>query len=479
MTMPADEPRPPAPLPPTPELTPPPLGRGPAPAAPRSRPEASEPRQWSTAEFLQRRLESLESELSTERERARSSEALLAQQEALRGEVETHLKAMTEQLRREKLEREGEESKSHARGRIDALEKRLDEMHQSWVSLLKEAVSQRDAGGRAAAPVSEIMDRLEERLAAWERRSALESERQEQRLQDAGRERAALLQAVEERNHLIRREFLKETLDRSNDFKAQMAEMGRRLDELKGAQGDSARQAEELRVFLGKALERLSTPPRAKDEIIAALELEKSELLAALESRSESLRRHSEEWRRFEQVLSERAAEAARALEQERQKADLSAARMAQVELDSARLKDQADSAQRLSGDKDERVTALASERDQLARALIAEAEKTRLQIDERSAAEEAWNARFLDLQRRLAEAAELRCREAGAAADLRGQIATLTQHMTKTLQEKEAVDHRFSAWNSERERLLQRLKEKDEMISMLNATFRNMLKKD
>jgi len=60
-----------------------------------------------------------------------------------------------------------------------------------------------------------------------------------------------------------------------------------------------------------------------------------------------------------------------------------------------------------------------------------------------------------------------------GTAGDeLRAQLA-------KALQDKDAVVNRFGAWSQEREKLLQTIREKDEMISMLSSTFQGMLKKE
>src|SRR5436190_3339650 len=62
-------------------------------------------------DFMARRLESLEKDLAVERERASAAAGLLQQQEALRSQVEDQLKGMADGLRREKAERESEETK--------------------------------------------------------------------------------------------------------------------------------------------------------------------------------------------------------------------------------------------------------------------------------------------------------------------------------------------------------------------------------
>jgi DNA repair exonuclease SbcCD ATPase subunit len=136
------EPKPPRPVPPLP-----PRPEWLKPAAAASAPAGVTP----MMDFFQRRVEALERELTLERERAASAQSLLSQQEALRTEVDAQLHMLTDQLRREKGEREGEEARSHSRGRIEALEKRLDEMNATFAQLLKEAVARRDDAGSPSA----------------------------------------------------------------------------------------------------------------------------------------------------------------------------------------------------------------------------------------------------------------------------------------------------------------------------------------
>jgi len=344
--------------------------------------------------FLEKRLESLERELAAERERAQSAQALFRQQEALRGEVESALKGLSEQLRREKAERESAEEKTRAHGRIEALEKRLDDMHSAWASLLKETIAQRQAGETAAAASS-----------------ARDQERQEE-----------ILQGLE------------------------------------------------------RALERLA-PPQAKDEVIAALEGEKEDLLKALRARVDSLRRYAQERKQVEQTMGQSLMDANREIDQERQKARLLEARIPELELEAARLKDRLAAAERLSVDKDERLLRLSAEREELARALAAEGEKAREQIAQRSQSDQEWSRRVSELQELLSQERQARLSEAEALSELRSRMATLSEHLAKALQEKQAAEAGSSSWSQERERLLSSIREKDEMISMLTATFQKLMK--
>lgn len=572
-----EDPQPPAPprsippMPPSPEL----LRAAAAPHVPLT----------PMMDFLQRRLDSLERDLSLERERAQAAQNLLKQQEALRGEVESQLKALTANLRREKAERESEEVKSHARGRIDALEKRLDEMHQSWVSLLKDAIAQRDSGakdlsasqaalaqavtasqtalaqmvtssqtalaqsvaaaqgesakeqaglaqeqallkarvgelsgalkefldkiglwrsetqglaqlgpelrglasqipaesrrfeGQVAQTLAQFSTELRESLASWQRQQAIEIEKQESRLQALAREREALLRAAEEQNHALRQEHLKEKIHRDKELAENTAELERKLDTLAQGQERGSRESAEVRANLAKAIEKLMTPPQAKDAAIAALELEKGDLLRVLKSRTESLQRYTLERREVEKTLGESLLALQREFDEERRKHLAGASRLSQLEFDNACLQDKLAAAQRSGGEKDARWAALAAERDELVGALLAEAEKVRQQIEDRGKAESEWARKLEELRQGFARETQERAKESAAVSELRAQIATLSDHLARALRENDSVEGRTSSWENERQSLLSALKEKEEMISMLNATFQNMLR--
>ncbi len=101
-------------------------------------------------------VETLERELALERERAQTAQSILGHQESLKNEVDARLRRRyPDQLKqREKIERDGDEA-ACTRGRVEALEKRLDEMNSTFAQLLKEAVSSRD-GGPSAALAAEL-----------------------------------------------------------------------------------------------------------------------------------------------------------------------------------------------------------------------------------------------------------------------------------------------------------------------------------
>ncbi|MEE8425520.1 MAG: hypothetical protein V3S11_06805, partial [Elusimicrobiota bacterium] len=131
----------------------PPRASGPPPPAP---PAAGlvRPDESPLMEYMRQRMESMERELGKEREKALSSEQILKQQEALRGEVESQFKNISEQLKVQQLQ----EDRSAFAGRVQSLEKRLGEMHNIWAELLREAIGKRETEVSFAAPEVEALN---------------------------------------------------------------------------------------------------------------------------------------------------------------------------------------------------------------------------------------------------------------------------------------------------------------------------------
>jgi len=490
-------------------------------------------------DFLQRRLDSMERELAVEREKARSAQSQIQQQEILRSDVESHLKAMTEQLRREKAEREGQEMQSHARGRIDSLEKRLDDMHQSWAGLLKDAVTQRETGSQAVSQqqsllksevaslssvmaglmeqigqwraetqsvakllpevkslredipegsrrfegqVSQMLTQfstdLRERMSAWERHQELEAQRLSERLRLLAQERETMQHSWEEQNHSLRQEQLKERTAREKEVEARIAELARKFEDMLRSQQITAGESGLMKEDLSKAVTMLTTPPKAKDQVISSLELERLDLLKSLQDRTQALQRFMEERRLIEKTMGEGMASLHHELDVEREKQRLFASRFTELEFENAKLRDQIGLHGRDLAEKDERYAALASQRDELAKALSSESNNVRAHIEERGLSEESWRAKVVQMEQRITSEIELRARESTVVSELRSQLTTLTEHLTKALQEKEKIAARHSSFEQETQKLQMTIQEKDEMISMLNSAFQNMLKK-
>lgn len=519
------EPQPPRPVPPAPP-----------------RPELIAPPRLPAAtpmmDFFQKRIEALERELVAERERATAASSLLTQQEALKSEVESHLKGLTAQLRREKAERDGEEAKSHSRGRVEALERRLDEMNATFATLLKEAVS-RQSPAAAIVPVEalgaelavfrrtikdvadqvarwrdemkelpallpevrsiasripederrlsdQISRRLEEfasklqgTLHDWERHHDLELRKQDDRLQSLVDERAALSRLWLEQGQSIRQEFLKERIGREMAVSDQIAELAKRLDAVNLGQREAGAGSASVREGLDRILNLMTATPKAKDEIIVELEAEKVELLKAMRERHEQLRKVIDERREIEKTMGDSLVALSGQLEAERARTRAAAARTeaakGERETREARVAD----LERAMAEREIRAQSIAAERDELTRALVAEAEKVRLAIAERSASDERWHQRHLELQRKVTDESARADQEASSTSDLRAKVATLSEHMARALQERDGIVARFADWERERQRLLEAIKQKEGMVAMLSSAFQGSLKKN
>lgn len=489
-------------------------------------------------DFFQKRVEALERELTAERERATAASSLLTQQEALKSEVEGHLKGLTDQLRREKAERDGEEAKSHARGRVEALERRLDEMNATFATLLKEAVSRQPPAAvySAAEPAlsaelavfrrtikdvadqvtrwrdemkelpallpevrsiasripederrfeDQISRRLEEfaiklqgTLSDWERHHDQELRKQDDRLQSLVDERAALSTMWQEQGQSIRQEHLKERIARETAVADQIAELAKRLDGVDRGQREAGAGSASAREALDQVVRIMTAAPKAKDEVIVELEAEKAELLKAMRERHEQLRAVLDERREIEKTMGDSLVSLSGELERERARTRAADARTEGVKGDIETLNNRIADLERAVSERDSRAQSLGAERDELTRALVAEAEKVRLAINERTAADERWHQRMLEVQRKVEDETARASQEAASTSDLRAKVATLSEHMARALQERDAIVARFADWERERQRLLDALKQKDGMVAMLSSAFQGSLKK-
>lgn len=487
-------------------------------------------------DFFQRRVEALERELSQERERAAAANGLLSQQEALRSEVDAQLQKLSEQLKREKGERDGDEAKSHSRGRIEALEKRLDEMNATFANLLRDAVTHREDGAApgSAALAAEMasfraalkdgmdgvarwrgelrelsqlvpqvqslserlpenernfeesvgrrLDEFAQRMARtmedWRRGSDQDRAAVDERVEALARERAELARLWEVQSRAAREEQFKDRVAREAEVSRQVGELASRLAELTAGQQGAERGHDGVRQDLQRVISILTATPKAKDLVIQELEAEKAELVKVVEERREALRRFADERREVEKSMGDGLVKLSGQIEDERARTRAAEAKAAELLGTIETLKARIADGERVSGDRDARIQSLSAERDELARSLVAEADKVRRSLEERRDADAAADARVAELRRRLEDEAARRAAAEGGAADARAQMGALAEQTARSLQERDATNARFSDWERERVRLTEIIRKKDEMISLLSSTFQGALKK-
>ncbi|MBI4679413.1 MAG: hypothetical protein HY748_17700 [Elusimicrobia bacterium] len=508
-----------APPPPPPGAPIPPAPPAPELVRPAPTPAQQVPR-TPMMDFMERRLAALEADLARERERASSAESVLKAQASMRSEVEAQLKALTDQLRREKSDRDHEESSSQAKGRISALEERLDSLHRTWADLLKETLLGKEVVAKvwpaevvgemkewrqalSALPrlvdavadlesrqrgqdlqvkdelralVGDLSAALRERFADAEHKREIDLAKADDRLGAVARERLALREAFDEAGHALRSDLLKERLAQEAAFNEALSGIAARIDDLGRRHAQSDRETSELKEVLGQALSRAE--PKAKDAVMAELEHENADLRGMLSERIEALRRYTEERKRIEASMGESLLALNRELSQEKARGLEAGRRMMEKDLEITSLKDRLDMASKTVEERETRFACLAVERDEIARAMAAEAGRLRDAIEARRVSDETWAKKVAEMEKKLDEAADISQREAASRRDLASQAAVLSSHAAKALQERDAAVQGSASWQEERARLLEALRKKDDLISMLSASFQNILKK-
>lgn len=497
-------------------------------------------------EYMRARMEIIERELIKERERAAASENIMKQQEALRSDVEAHLNRIGAQLIQEKSVQELSEDRSEQKGRVESLEKRLDDMHGTWAQLLKDAF-QRSEDGRAQltpeirafteamgalredvrslgagfkrledeaasqralareveglrqevplaarrreeeekalrdelrAHAERLGEALFERLTGMDRRIAEELRHQEDRLEVMIRERASLQEALDEERVRARHDVIKERASLQALFNEQISGLERELVRVTDRQGQTTTALESLHGLAEKVHAILSQPQKAKDLMLQELEAEKKDLMSALKTRTEQLRTYALERREVERSMGESLMQAHRELEGTAARLEAERHRAASIEGERIALGGQLELTRAEVEDREARLSLLASERDALLAALAEEAAKVRRQIDERAEGDRAWEGRVLELQRQLNEQRASRLGAEAHAAELEDRLKTLSEHVARSLREKELVERRHAEWDKDRQSIESQLRKKDEMVAMLSSTFQNLLKK-
>lgn len=472
-------------------------------------------------EFYRKRVEALENELGLERRRALEAQGLLRQQDTLRAEADRQLKTILEQLKHEKAQREAEEEKSKARGRIEALESRLDEMHAAWAGLLKDAVAKRDAGeGRIEAALSAALEQLRvlpetaarleqgtreavrlgeeergsleelrrqidglgsqwaERQAETERKLSLYIESHRGRIETLMRERAVLQQAMEEGGQRFQEAQAKDRQSIGSQLQRHSETLRNELALLRQGQAEALERSGELRALAESIHDDLNQPKTAKEESLQALERERKNLLDALKERTEQLRLYALERREVERSLAESLMASSRELEAERAKLQSSSLQDADLRARIRSLEGRLELSGKRAEENDARLKSLLEERDALARSLAEQARRAREEAAARSVEER-------DRERRIEEAGESARQERSRRleaehqlGELRAQAQTLNEHISKALQDKDKAEAQSSGWKHEREELTASLRKKEEMIALLSSTFQNLIKK-
>lgn len=472
------EERPAPPVPPSPPTAPVP------PAPPGHAPRASA--ESVLVEQLRGQLEAMETELARERERGLQLQELARRQDALREELGAKLKSSLEWFarREERAEREGGGGQTAVLEQLRSLREELGGVLRSAGQLqelrgrLEGAIEGQREDGAALregleASISRLQERLSSILSEMGHRFAMEAERYHERITAWTRERAALEAAWEEGRARLQQEGGRELAAASERMDGRLAELVKAVGQLRTGQEEAGKQATAAAEALGRLQDGLTRAQRAQGGSAEEEDQEKRNLEATLRRRTEELRAFVAERREVEKSLGESLMSLTRELEAEREK--LKAAAQLRLELQS--LQGQLELAGKAREEAEKRLAGMAAERDALASAMNQEAEGVRRQIAVRADADKAWEQRLREAESRADAERERREQGERRLADLEAQIQTLGGHMARTLEEREKAQAQASSWRQEREDLLAAIRKKDEMISLLSATFQNLLK--
>lgn len=391
-------------------------------------------------EYMRQRMEIIERDLIKERERAASSESLIKQQEAMRSQVEDQLKKIGEQLRAEKSSRELEEDRAANKGRVEALEKRLDDMHRTWADLLKDAFQRQEDSRAALVPeVRAFTDSL----------SAL---RDDVRTLGAGFKRL-------EEEAAVQRGLARDI----EGLRTEIPTAGkRREEEERGLRDELKAHAERLGENLVERLSamdrRLASELRLQQERIETMARERAALEDALEEERTRVRHEFVKERAGLQALfNEQVAALERSLSEISDRQGGAAGALERLHDLAAKVHAILSQPQKA---KDHMLQELEAEKRDLMNALKARSEELRSHAFERREVERSMGESLVDAHRQIeAERAKAESERQRAAA-LEQALKALEAQLELTRAEVKDRDARFAALGAERDAVLGALAE-------------------
>lgn len=380
-----------------------------------------------------KRLELIEHDLANEREKALSAQTALRQQDTLRLEVEGQLKAISQQLRREKDDQERREAQLHDKGRVEVLERRLDEMHQTWVALLKEMIARRDQEA--------------ERESAREVRIHDQSESLDKKLQGLAAEVEGRFRGLSD---------LPDALER---LKAELSAALRTREE--GESRLAGRVEGQFADFSSKLLDRLASTERRlalegsrQEERAQSVLKERQALQEAVELQRHQVRQEAARGQLdLTQALEERLAQVHKALSALEERARAGEAASAQAAQTLGKLQFLLTQPPQA---KDELIREIELEKQDLLKALRQRSEELRSYTLERREVERTMGESLMDLNRRLEEERSRQSAFQAETADLRLKLQLFESQKQEGTGQIQERDRRLAVAAAERDRMAQ-----------------------
>jgi len=157
---------------------------------------------------LERKISDMEKLLSAEKEKALLATLKSQQDEVLSSRVETSLKDIQEKMRRDRRDHEVEEERLTLKSKIKEMESRLAQERETWMTTLKNQMSERETQGRDTE--GHFIYRLQEMERRW-----LDEKAQWQKEISSREETIRSLKSAAERLRDVEDEFRKVSLEKS------------------------------------------------------------------------------------------------------------------------------------------------------------------------------------------------------------------------------------------------------------------------
>ncbi len=323
---------------------------------------------------------------------------------------------------------------------------------------LDEVARWRAAFQRIEGGFERFYEEAQARIADLKRRESFWDEKLESLIRAMERERSAWMRAIEEERGQIQGEYLKARLAHEQDLARRFQKFEEKLEAMAPPADKILGKIAELAGRWEKALETLR-PPLAKEAAIAALEAERAELLEALNDKEAAFQSYMSQRRGFEKTLGERLLELERRYDAERQKGMAASLTASDLEARNKTSEERLAIAERSLSEKDEALQALSRQNSELLKRLGEEAQALRQEIEES--------------RKVLRENESKRAKDEEAVAALTVELQKVSAAAAAARQEKEETVASFASWAEERKNLQAALAEKDELLRLFEAYFK------
>ncbi|MBI4387023.1 MAG: hypothetical protein HY551_06545 [Elusimicrobia bacterium] len=313
-------------------------------------------------------------------------------------------------------------------------------------------------------------------FASIEQRIILQLEQNEARKNALHQEFNLFQQALEQELQRLRQETLKERMAAELKTQEQIQEILKAVQATRQFQESVAKDSAASKEAIERLQAWVARPENVKDAALGELEQERKDLLQALKHRCEQLTLATRERLESEKKLEDSIAKLTLEMEGEREKTLRAISDAAELRAENRSLRAQLDLGRKSLEEGAACLVSLHEERDRLAQALLEETQKAKslsaAQADDGS----RWHRRLEQEHHAAQEEKSKRLELENLITELRAKLQAVTDHVARISQERGQTEDRSAQWLKEKEDLLRALRQKEELVSMLSATFKNLI---